>query len=133
MATYPGSPRGPTVLVVDDDCDQRSAVAELLTLAGYEVVSACDGLDALELLRAGLRPALIVLDLSMPRMGGRAFLERLRANERLDVPVLVTSGEAPAAPPAGADACLGKPVEPAVFRSVVGRLSSATAAPESRR
>lgn len=117
---------GRTILVVDDDCDQRSVVAELLTLAGYDVVAACDGQDALELLARGLHPILIVLDLAMPRMSGWAFLERLRGPERSTVPVLVTSGEAHGAPPAGADAWLDKPVDAAVLRAVVGRLSSAS-------
>src|SRR5512133_3936173 len=44
-----GRPSGPIILVVDDDCDQRSAFGEMLTLAGYEVVIACDGQEALEL------------------------------------------------------------------------------------
>lgn len=127
MATYPGSPRGPTVLVVDDDCDQRTLVGDLLTLAGFEVVVACDGLDALERLQAGLRPTVIVLDLSMPRMTGWAFLERLRGPEHSTVPVLVTSGETQP-PPEGADACLGKPVDVAVFRSAVERLCASASA-----
>jgi CheY-like chemotaxis protein len=114
-----------TILVVDDDCDQRAVAAELLTHAGYDVVAACDGQDALERLQSGLRPSLIVLDLAMPRMSGWAFLERLRGPERSTVPVLVTTGDAQARPPAGADACLDKPLDAAVFRSVVGRLSSA--------
>jgi CheY-like chemotaxis protein len=113
------------VLVVDDDCDQRSAFAELLRIAGYEVVVACDGQDALELLDAGLRPAVIVLDLAMPRMSGWAFLERLRERGRSRIPVLVTSGDASDRPPSGADGCLRKPVDAGAFRSEVGRLSSA--------
>lgn len=118
-----------TVLVVDDDCDQRSAAAELLALAGYDVVVACDGQEALELLWAGLHPVLIILDLAMPRMSGWAFLERLRGVERSTVPVIVTSGEPRASPPAGADAWLGKPVDLAQLRAVVGRLSSAARTP----
>lgn len=120
-----GPPSGQTILVVDDDCEQRAAFDELLTLAGYEVVVACDGQQALELLRDGLRPTLIVLDLAMPRMSGWAFLEHLRGPEQSSIPVLVTSGEAPDPPPSGADACLHKPVDVGVFRSEVGRLSAA--------
>jgi CheY-like chemotaxis protein len=120
-----GRPGGQTILVVDDDCEQRSVFGELLRLAGYEVVVACDGQDALELLAAGLRPAVIVLDLAMPRMDGWAFLERLRGAEHSRIPVLVTSGDAHGQRPAGADACLDKPVDAGVFRSAVSRLSSA--------
>lgn len=120
-----GRPVGPTILVVDDDCDQRSLLGELLTLAGYDVVVACDGQDALELLRSGLRPTVIVLDLAMPRMSGWAFLERLRGSEQSSIPVLVTTGEVREPHPLGADACLYKPVDAAAFRSEIGRLSSA--------
>jgi CheY-like chemotaxis protein len=119
------SKSGRTILVVDDDCDQRSAFADLLAYAGYQVAVACDGQEALDLLAEGLRPAVVVLDLAMPRMSGWAFLERLRATEHASVPVLVTSGDARARPPVGADACLDKPVDVAAFRSLVGQLCSA--------
>lgn len=122
-----GADAGRTILVVDDDCDQRSAFADLLAYAGYQVVVACDGQEALDLLFGGLSPAVIVLDLAMPRMSGWAFLERVRATEHSSVPVLVTSGDARARPPIGADACLDKPVDARVFRSLVGQLCSAAA------
>lgn len=132
VRAMPPGATGPTtrrpILVVDDDCDQRSAFADLLALAGYDVFVACDGQDALELLGAGLRPAVIVLDLAMPRMSGWTFLERLRGSEHSDVPVLVTSGDARARPPAGADACLDKPVDVGVFRSTVARLCAVASA-----
>jgi CheY-like chemotaxis protein len=111
-----------TVLVIDDDADQRAALAHVLSRGGYRVVAACDGQDALELLTAGLRPALIVLDLVMPRMDGWRFLERLRGSERSTVPVLVTSGDARRRPPPEADAWLEKPLDVATFSSIVARL-----------
>jgi CheY-like chemotaxis protein len=113
------------ILVVDDDPDQRAVAAELLTLVGYEVVVACDGHDALDLLRAGLRPRVIVLDLAMPRMSGWAFLERLRGPERSSVPVVVTSGDVGTRRPEGADLCLEKPIDPSELRSAVARLDAA--------
>lgn len=115
--------RGRTVLVVDDDDGQRNAVAELLTSRGYEVVVACDGQEALELLQAGLRPSVIVLDLTMPRMDGWTFLAHLRRIARSAVPVLVTSATASERPPAGADACLEKPIQAAQLREMVAWLS----------
>jgi CheY-like chemotaxis protein len=127
-----GRPGSQTILVVDDDCEQRAAFDELLTLAGYQVVVACDGQDALELLRGGLRPTVIVLDLAMPRMSGWVFLEHLRGPEQSSVPVLVTSGDTPSRAPSGADACLHKPVDAGVFRSEIGRLSSAASGRVSR-
>lgn len=119
-----GSASGRTILVVDDDPDQRAVAAELLALIGYEVVVACDGHDALELLRAGLRPRVIVLDLVMPRMNGWVFLERLRGSERSSVPVVVTSGDVGTRRPEGADLCLEKPLDPAELRSAVARLDA---------
>ncbi|HEX9050799.1 MAG TPA: response regulator [Anaeromyxobacter sp.] len=134
MATEATRPTaGRTILVIDDDGEQRALLGELLTLAGYAVVVACDGQDALELLRGGLRPAVIVLDLAMPRMSGWTFLERLRGPERSSIPVLVTSGDARARPPSGADGCLLKPVDAGAFRSEIGRLSSARRAGTPRR
>jgi CheY-like chemotaxis protein len=124
MATKRGT-SGRTILVVDDDPDQRAVAAELLTLIGYEVVVACDGHDALELLRAGLRPRVIVLDLAMPRMNGWAFLEHLRGPERSAVPVVVTSGDVGTRRPEGADLCLEKPIDPSELRSAVARLDAA--------
>lgn len=114
-----------TILVVDDDPDQRAATADLLTHTGYEVVVACDGQDALELLWGGLRPRVIVLDLAMPRMNGWVFLARLRGPEHSAVPVVVTSGDVGVGTPSGADLCLEKPLIPAVLRAAVARLSAA--------
>jgi CheY-like chemotaxis protein len=116
---------GRTILVVDDDADQRAVLADFLSRRGYDVVVACDGQDALDLLSGGLRPSLIVLDLTMPRMDGWCFLEHLRGPVRSTVPVVVTSAVARARPPTGADACLEKPLDSAAFRSVVARLAGA--------
>jgi twitching motility two-component system response regulator PilH len=112
------------ILIVDDDAAQRSVMAELLSARGWAVVVACDGLEAVELLEGGLRPDVIVLDLAMPRMDGRAFLSHLRGTARSFVPVLVTSTCANEAPPEGADACLEKPFDAARLRAEVARLSS---------
>ena len=63
----------PVLLVVDDEITIRDTLANLLTKEGYAVETAADGLDALEKLHGGLSPALIVLDLTMPRLDGLAF------------------------------------------------------------
>jgi DNA-binding response OmpR family regulator len=76
------------VLVVDDDPDVRSLVAELLTRAGYRVTEAPNGRDALRVL-FDERPDLVVLDVSMPELDGWATLERIR--ELSDVPVVMLS------------------------------------------
>lgn len=116
--------RAGTILVVDDDADQRAGVAELLSQRGYEVVGASDGQEAIDLLLQGLHPTLIVLDLTMPRMDGWCFLAHLRGAMRSTVPVLVTSAVARERRPAGADAWLEKPLEPVAFSGAVARLSA---------
>jgi len=82
----------PLVLLVDDDADMRDALMMALDDSGYQVQEATNGVEALEFLRGGGRPSLIVLDLMMPVMDGYTFCEeRLRLPELHHVPVLVTS------------------------------------------
>jgi len=83
---------GGRVLVVDDDTALRKSVAQVLEEEGYEVDHATDGLNALDRV-AQNRPDLILLDVLMPNMNGRQFLETLRQNrETADIPILVMSG-----------------------------------------
>jgi PleD family two-component response regulator len=67
--------KGHAVLVVDDDADVREALAELVATSGRPVFTAADGGEALELLDADAvpRPCLVLLDLMMAPMDGRAF------------------------------------------------------------
>ena len=74
------------ILVVDDDPDIRTLLAELLGRAGYETEQAADGRTALRRLYEA-PPALVVLDVSMPDMDGYQTLERIR--DLSDVPVLM--------------------------------------------
>jgi CheY-like chemotaxis protein len=106
------------VLLVDDDRDVRELHSLLLRLSGYVVFEACDGVEALALLRR-VRPHVILLDLQMPNMDGRQFLERLRSRpDRADVPVCVVSGQ-PLDETIRVDAFLRKPfVEPALLEMV---------------
>src|SRR5690242_9829076 len=81
------------VLVVDDDPCQRERISESLRNRGYEVVTAGDGSEALER-AAATPPSVIILDLEMPVMDGRAFLGAAHADVTLrDTPVIaITSG-----------------------------------------
>jgi two-component system, NtrC family, response regulator AtoC len=82
-----------TVLVGEDDRDAQEAVSEILSTAGYDVVCADDGRELKTLLQGGLRPAAILLDLSMPRADGYDFLAwRAGQQELRKVPVVVYSG-----------------------------------------
>ena len=100
------------VLVVDDEQSFRSSEAAILRSAGYVVVEAADGLEALEVLRSGPVGA-VVLDVAMPRCDG---LELLGALEDPPPTVLVsarTLADADLAGVAGkVDAVLTKPVPP---------------------
>ena len=66
-----------TVLVADDEQDMRALLAKLLSKAGHNVIQAVDGRSAVELANTHL-PDVILLDVSMPAMGGLEVLEKLR-------------------------------------------------------
>jgi two-component system cell cycle sensor histidine kinase/response regulator CckA len=81
-----------TVLVVDDEESVRNAARNALSHFGYTVLLASGGLEAVEALRdGGPTIDLVVLDLTMPGMGGEEALQRIR-EVRPDVPVLLSSG-----------------------------------------
>ena len=82
--------QAPPIFVVDDDPDLRQVLGELLQDEGYEPFLFPNGSDALELLREGARPALILLDLMMPEMNGWQFREAQLRDEGLrDIPVVI--------------------------------------------
>jgi len=85
----------PTLLVVDDDDDLRGAIFALLQEeANVRVAAVANGREALDLLRGGLRPCVILLDLRMPEMGGVEFRrEQLACPEFADIPVVVLTGD----------------------------------------
>ena len=89
------TPPGRRVLVVDDDEPARTAVAWALEADGFAVEHAEDGVRALALL-ASRAPALVVLDLSLPGLGGLDVLRRLREREHAGgeepLPVIILSG-----------------------------------------
>jgi CheY-like chemotaxis protein len=102
------------VLVVEDDADFREAFAVLLESHGYGVVEAGNGEEALHRLQSGAPIALILLDLRLPGMNGRAFRTAQLGDPNLaGIPVAVVSGEPDggvAAAQLGAVAYYGKPV-----------------------
>ena len=110
MATDPRK-----ILVVEDDSDVREAMAVMLDTAGYSVVEAEHGREALDRLRSGSGFGLILLDLFMPEMNGWAFLvEHARDPELATVPIVVMSADPDAARRAkepGVVARLVKPIE----------------------
>ena len=84
------------ILVVEDDPDLREVLSESLRFEGYHVFEAGDGADALDRLHCGARPAIILLDLIMPRMDGRQFLAAIRRDVELAaIPVVLVTGTPP--------------------------------------
>src|SRR3954469_4026788 len=81
------------ILVVDDDDDIRDAVQDVLESEGYKTLGACNGQEALDLLRSERdRPSLILLDLMMPEMDGWEFLSKVDAEPALrGMPVALMS------------------------------------------
>ncbi len=80
------------VLVVEDDPNVRGLLQTLLEVEGYTVVTASDGMDGLGQAAAS-SPALVLLDLVMPDLGGARVLERLRDDPALSqIPVIVVTG-----------------------------------------
>src|SRR5215471_8629040 len=82
------------VLIVEDDAALREALAQVLTDEGYELLSARDGLEAVNFLKKGHRPDVILLDLSMPVVNGWEFrMFQKRDRDLADIPViLITAG-----------------------------------------
>jgi len=81
-----------TVLVIDDNEDTLNLTLALLTSQGYEAVGANSGMTALALLREGIHPRLVLLDLNMPEMDGFQFrTEQLCDPDLARIPVVVLS------------------------------------------
>ena len=109
------------VLVVDDEPDIRFLLRTTLELAGYGVVEAAHGEEALEQVRHS-PPQLVVTDQMMPRMNGAELIERLRADGSTKaIPIVMISGTRGIR--AGADALLAKPFDPSELVVLVDGLT----------
>ena len=119
------------VLVVDDEPDLCETVQIVLQLEGYDVVTSCDGVDALAQLRGGVHPCLILLDLMMPRMSGMQFRqEQLHDPALREIPVLAVTGGGDAALRKASDLglrALRKPLELETLLELVDRYCGAHA------
>jgi DNA-binding response OmpR family regulator len=117
----------PLVLCVDDDEDILALVEIRLGSAGYEVVTANDGLEALEAARER-RPSVVILDMMMPRLNGLDTLAQIRADPQLaDVPVILLSARVQEEDvrrglAAGADAYVIKPFKFGELEDAIERL-----------
>jgi CheY-like chemotaxis protein len=87
------------VLIVEDNAATRDVVQLILQMKGYETVTAEDGLDALAVLRTGVTPSVVVLDVRMPNMDGVALQRAMRADARwASIPVVIFSAFPPKDP-----------------------------------
>jgi two-component system chemotaxis response regulator CheY len=120
---------GTKVLVVDDSMMIRQQVGGALIAAGFDVIDAKDGLDALEQLEAHKDVAIVVCDVNMPKMSGLEFLESLRSDSAfsgLPVLMLTTEGQfarIQRAKALGAKAWMVKPFKPDLLIATIKKLT----------
>ena len=118
VASVPEETRQPVVMVVDDSITMRKVTSRVLENHSLEVMTAQDGIDAIEKLHDRI-PDLMLLDIEMPRMDGYQLLEHVRADARLrHIPVVMITSRAgqkhrKKARAAGANAYLTKPYQEA--------------------
>ncbi|MCG8599186.1 MAG: response regulator [Verrucomicrobiales bacterium] len=118
-----------TIFVVDDLPQNRMILGKFLKTAGYAVVEATNGVEALEMLReGGVCPDLIVTDVEMPVMDGITMVEQIRYldSKVADVPIITASGNADEemqrdALAVGSDVFLTKPFDLRELAREIGR------------
>lgn len=116
-----------TILIVDDSASLRQVVSISLKGAGYDVIEACDGVDALSKLD-GRKIHLIISDVNMPNMDGITFVgEAKKLPDYKFTPIVMLTTEAgdvkkQAGQAAGAKAWVVKPFQPAQMLAVVSKL-----------
>ena len=120
-----------TVLVVDDSPTARRTTRDLLDRAGYDVITANDGDDALEAYKRS-QPDLVVLDIILPKKNGYQVCRRLKAQDPQHARILMISSKTLESDQQwglrqGADDYLNKPFEPDQLLDVVDRLLSQAA------
>ena len=111
-----------TILVVEDDDDIRSVILDLLESEGYKTMAATNGKEALDVLNSSPRPCLVLLDMMMPIMNGREFLDIVMKDSMLaPLPVLIVSAVADVSNSKGSIGFLKKPIDIDVILEVVGQ------------
>jgi two-component system chemotaxis response regulator CheY len=119
------------VLVVDDSSMVRQQVSRALVGAGFTIVEAADGIDALEKIGAHPETRLVVCDVNMPRMNGIEFLESLAAKGAAPPVVMLTTEGQPdlirRAKALGAKGWIVKPFKPDLLVEAAMRLTSPAA------
>ncbi|MDQ2665830.1 MAG: response regulator [Gemmatimonadota bacterium] len=117
-------PLSATILVAEDSEEQRALYVEVLTQAGYRVLEAGDGAEALASVQRE-RPGLILMDVTMPGTSGWNAVRALREDlATRDIPIIVITGltapwDRDASIAAGCDVYLSKPVPPRLLLTEV--------------
>ena len=120
--------RRTTILIADDDGATREGLAEFLAQFGYEVTAARNGQEAMDYLLEGLRPSVIILDLTMPQVGGEDLSRYLHSDPELrQLPVVVVTGSPELIGRTVADAVLEKPVNLIALLTLIKRLTASPA------
>lgn len=115
-----------TIMIVDDSASLRQVVSIALKGAGYEVIEACDGKDALSKLNGKIH--LIISDVNMPNMDGITFLKEVKKMPNYKfTPVIMLTTESQEAKKAegqaaGAKAWVVKPFQPQTMLAAVSKL-----------
>ncbi len=116
-----------TIMVVDDARSMRGLVSMTLKEAGYDVVEACDGGDAVSKID-GQKVHMVLSDLNMPNMNGIELIKTLKANPRYKfLPIVMLTTESEEAKKkegqmAGAKAWIVKPFKPDLILKVVQKI-----------
>jgi CheY-like chemotaxis protein len=120
------------VLIVEDDPDLRRLYAIGLNQRGYQVRLAANGAEALVRLEEE-KPDIILLDLLMPVMSGWEVLERLNPHDRDCIPVVVISGQTPAADQPAHECIAGWLSKPVALDELASSIERALPAIRRRR
>ena len=116
-----------SILAVDDSASMRQMVSFTLRSAGYEVIEAVDGQDALDKI-GDQQVDLVLTDQNMPRMDGLTLIKQLRVQERfMKTPILVLTTESSdemkqAGRAVGATGWMVKPFDPRRLLEVIGKV-----------
>jgi CheY-like chemotaxis protein len=100
------------VLIVEDDDDLREMMAQLLSLEGFQAAAVANGREALDYLKQGAAPDLILLDMMMPVMDGWEFRRHQKSDPAMaEVPVIILSALDQGRIEISAEAILKKPLD----------------------
>jgi DNA-binding response OmpR family regulator len=137
-SSYPGIAPRATILFADDDADTREMMKALLRFEGFDVITAADGYEAVEIARRSI-PQLILIDLELPTLDGIGVAKALKSDHRFkSVPIVMLSGHSPTrfrqqALDAGCEEYLLKPLDFSRLHELLERSRSVVKVEPQRR